>query len=255
MRVAAGSLLRRIGTCVHVGVLDGEAVREPARGPTPGSVRSPLVGHVYVHDGLDQGCEAEVKPRLRGKATLIRSGDDCIIGFEREEDARRVRAVLDKRLGRCGLTLHPDTTRLVPCGRPPAGQQRGQGPAPFDFVGCTCSWARSRTGRWGRGCQTRRASLRRAKQALDAGCRRHRHQPGQVQHAALRQRWQGPENSFGVRGNVRRLRRLVEATKRAGDTWRCRRSPRQRLHGERCSDLLRPFPLPRPRITVRIWGV
>ena len=37
---------------------------------------------------------------------------DFIIGFEREDDARRVQAVLEKRLGRFGLTLHPDKTRL-----------------------------------------------------------------------------------------------------------------------------------------------
>jgi RNA-directed DNA polymerase len=34
IRVADGLLLRRIGKCVHVGVLDGEAVREPERGTT-----------------------------------------------------------------------------------------------------------------------------------------------------------------------------------------------------------------------------
>ena len=100
-------------------------------------------------------------------------------------------AVLDTQLGRFGLTMHPDTTRLLPCGRPPAGQQRGKGPATCDCVGCTCYWARSHTGRWGRWWKTRRASLRGAKQALEAWCRRPRHPPLQVPHAALRQRVQG----------------------------------------------------------------
>jgi len=162
--------------------------------------------------------------------------------------------VLDKRLGRFGLTLHPDKTRRLPFGRPPAGQQSGKGPATFDFVGFTCYWVRSRTGRWEMWCKTRRASLRRAKEVLYAWCRRHRHQPVQVQHAALWQRLQGHDNSFGVSGNFRSLLRLVEATKRAWYTWRCRHSQRKRLHWERFSDLLRQFPLPRPRITVRIWG-
>ena len=49
----------------------------------------------------------------------------------------RVMAVLDKRLGRFGLTLHPDKTRLVPFVRPPKAQQSGKGPATFDFVGFT----------------------------------------------------------------------------------------------------------------------
>ena len=39
-----------------------------------------------------------MKPRLRGNHP-VRYCDDFIIGFEREEDARRVRAVLEKRLG------------------------------------------------------------------------------------------------------------------------------------------------------------
>ena len=88
-----------------------------------------------MHSVLDLGFETEVKPRLQGKATLIRSGDDVIIGFAREDDAHRVVAVLDKRMGRFGLALHPDKTRLVPCWRPPKSQQSGKGPATLDFVG------------------------------------------------------------------------------------------------------------------------
>ena len=34
-------------------------------------------------------------------------------------------------------------------------------------------------------CQTRRASLRRAKEALDDGCRRHRHHPVKTQHVLI----------------------------------------------------------------------
>jgi RNA-directed DNA polymerase len=98
---------------------------------------------------------------------------DFIIGFEREDDARRVLAVLRKRLGRFGLTLHPDKTRLLPFGRPPQAQHSSKGLATFDFLGFTFYWARSRQGRWGMWCKTRRASLRRAKQALYDWCRRH----------------------------------------------------------------------------------
>jgi RNA-directed DNA polymerase len=80
----------------------------------------------------------EVTPRRRGKATLIRSCDDCIRGVEREDEARRVVAGLDQRMGRCGLTLHPDQTRLWPCGGPLQGQQSGTGPATCDLLGFTC---------------------------------------------------------------------------------------------------------------------
>ena len=255
VRVADGSLLRLIGQCLHVGVLDDEAVVEPELGTVQGSVLSPLLGNVYLHYVLDRWFATEVKPRLRGKATLIRYCDDFIIGFEREEEARRVLAVLEKRLGRFGLTLHPDKTRLLPFGRPPQAQQRGKSPATFDFLGFTFYWGRSRKGYWRMGCKTRRASLRRAKQALYDWCRRHRHQPVEAQHAALGRRLRGHFNYFGVNGNFQSLLRLIEATKRAWYKWLCRRSQRKRLTWERFTALLRQRPLPHPRITVRLWGV
>src|SRR5262245_32715034 len=224
-------------------------------GTPQGSVLSPLLGNVSLHYVLDLWFETEVKPRLQGKATLIRYGDDFIIGFEREDDARRVLAVLGRRLGRFGLTLPPDKTRLFPFGRPPAGQHSGKGPATFDFLGFTFYWARSRKGRWGMWCKTRRASLRRAKKAIYDWCRRYRHQPVQAPHAALCRRLRGHCHYFGVSGNFRSLLRLLEATKRAWYKWLCRRSQRKRLTWERFMELLRQLPLPRPRIRVRIWGV
>ena len=254
VRVADGSLLRLIGKCLHVGVLDGEAVVEPELGTVQGSVLSPLLGNIYLHYVLDRWFATEVKPRLRGKTTLLRYCDDFIIGFEREEDARRVRVVLEKRLERFGLTLHPDKTRLLPFWRPPTTQQSGQGPATFDFVGFTFYWRRTRTGHWRMGCKTRRASLRRAKQALYDWCRRHRHQSVEAQHAALSRRLRGHFNYFGVNGNFQRLLQLVGATKRAWYKWLCRRSQRKRLTWERFTDFLRQRPLPRPRIMVRIWS-
>ena len=254
VRIADGSLLRLIGKCLHVGVLDGDEFSEPESGTVQGSVLSPLLGNVYLHYVLDLWFETEVTPRLRGKATLIRYCDDFIIGFEREDDARRVMAVLEKRLERFGLSLHPDKTRLLPFWRPPKRQQSGKGPATFDFLGFTFYWRRTRRGYWRMGGKTRRASLRRAKKSVYDWCRRHRHLSIKEQHAALNRRLRGHFNYFGVNGNSRSLRMLVEATKRAWHKWLCRRSQRKRLTWKRYNDLLRWWPLPRPRITVQIWG-
>lgn len=62
---------------------------------------------------LDEWFESEVQPRMSGRAFLVRYADDFVIGFEHEEDARRVLAVLPKRFERFGLKLHPEKTRLV----------------------------------------------------------------------------------------------------------------------------------------------
>jgi hypothetical protein len=253
MRGADGSLMRLMGKCVHVGGLAGDTLVEPEWGPAQGSVLSAWLGNVSLHDMLDRWFETEGKPRLQGKATLSRSGDDFIIGFEREEDTCRGVAVLDKRMRRFGLTLHPDKTRWLPFWRPPTSQQGGKGPATVALVGFTCDWARSCTGNWWMTCKTRRVSLRRAKTAIYDWCRRHRHQSIEAQHAALYRRLRGHCKYFGVSGNDHSMRRLVEATKRAWDKGLCRRSPRTRLPWERCTDRLSWWPLPRPRITVPMW--
>ena len=171
-----------------------------------------------------------------------------------EDDAERVMDVLGKRLGRFGLTLHSDKTRLLHFRRPPAAQTGGKGPATFDFLGFTLYWRRARSGSWGMTCKTRQARLRRSIQAIADWCRRHRHLPVKVQHAALTRRIQGHFNYFGVSGNFRSLLMLVEEAKRAWYKWLRRRSLQAHLTWKRFGELLKRFPLPRPRIRVRIWG-
>jgi RNA-directed DNA polymerase len=254
VRVADGSLLRIIGKLLRVGVLDGGEYSTPDLGTAQGSGLSPLLGNVYLHYVLDVWFDQVVRPRLRGRATLVRYADDFVFGFERRDDAERVMAVLHRRLGRYGLTLHPDKTRLVPFGRPPSGQRGGKGPAPFDFLGFTLYWRRARSGRWGMWCKTRSSRLQRAISVAADWCRRHRHEPVAVQHAALSRRIQGHFNYFGVSGNYRSLLPLVEATERNWYKWLRRRSNRSRLTWRRFAALLERYPLPTPRIRVRIWG-
>jgi hypothetical protein len=76
-------------------------------------VISPCLSNIYLHHVLDEWFENMVRPRLRGRASLVRYADDLVMAFETFPDATRVLAVLDKRLARYGLTLHPDKTRLI----------------------------------------------------------------------------------------------------------------------------------------------
>ena len=252
-RVADGSLLRLIGKCLHVGVLDGEDFSEPEEGTVQGSVLSPLLGNVYLHHVLDLWFERDVQPRLQGRAYLIRYADDFVIGFEREDDAKRVMEVLGKRFERFGLRLHPEKTRLLPFERPGSGSNGGKGPATFDFLGFTHYWRKSRSGRWMPGIKTRTARLRRAIKAVTDFCRSHRHEPVKEQHAALTRRIVGHFNYFGVNGNFRSLELLVREAERAWHKWLNRRSQRARLSWERFKVVLRDFPLPKPRIRVQLW--
>ena len=104
----------------------GSGIR--TRVPPQGGVVSPLLSNVFLHEVLDTWFHQCVRPRLRGRAFLVRYADDAVLGFEYEDDARRVLAVLPKRFGKYGLTLHPEKTRLVEFRRPRRGARPMPGP-------------------------------------------------------------------------------------------------------------------------------
>jgi len=255
VRVADPPLLRLLGKCLHVGVLDGEEFSKPDEGTAQGSIISPMFGNVYLHYVLDLWFERDIRPRLKGHARLIRYADDFVMGFERQDDAERVLAVLHKRMAKYGLTLHPDKTRLIPFARPRRGESGRSGAGTFDFLGFTHYWRKSLRGSWQPGMKTRRSKVQRFLHDLGEWCRGHRHQTLKDQHDALSRRLRGHFQYFGVNGNARSLAEVHHHTERTWLKWLRRRSQRgRRLTWERFGAYLQAHPLPLPRITVQIWA-
>jgi len=84
-RIADKNLMRLIGKCLHVGILENGVILTPETGTVQGSTLSPLLANVYLHHVLDAWFEQEVKPRLHGKAKLLRFADDCAPRRRRKE--------------------------------------------------------------------------------------------------------------------------------------------------------------------------
>jgi RNA-directed DNA polymerase len=76
-RLRDGVLLRLLGKWLQAGVLEGGELTLPDAGSPQGGVISPLLANIYWHYVLDVWFEREVKPRLKGRAFLIRYADDC----------------------------------------------------------------------------------------------------------------------------------------------------------------------------------
>src|SRR6476469_5718754 len=188
-RVRDGVLLRLIGKWLKAGVLEDGCITHPESGSPQGGVISPILANAYLHEVLDTWFEQPVKPRLKGRASLIRYADDAVLVFEVEGDARRVLDVLPKRFGKYGLTLHPEKTRLVPFQRPPLdapkGVPHGDRPGTFDFLGFTHHWGRTLKGNWAVKRVTAKDRFRRSITAVAAWCRDHRHLPVKEQWEAL----------------------------------------------------------------------
>jgi RNA-directed DNA polymerase len=132
-RICDRRLLKLLRQWQRTGALDGDDFVPTERGISQGSVISPLLANVVLHE-LDRLWE----DHCRHLGQLVRYCEDfvvlCRTEREAQEGLRRVGAIL----GRMGLTLHPTKTRLVFVGD---GQQG------FDFLGFHCQKVESRRDR------------------------------------------------------------------------------------------------------------
>lgn len=255
LRVRDGVLLRLIGKWLNAGVMEQGAVTRSDLGTPQGGVISPLLANLYLHHVLDKWFAEEVLPRLTGPAELVRYADDAVIVCRRLDDAERLMAVLPKRFGRFGLTLHPDKTKQVRFERPAYVTGKGRdddsdddGPGSFDFMGFTYHWGRSRQGSWIVRRKTAKSRLARAITRTAVWCRDNRHEPLGKQHAALCRKVQGHYAYYGVTGNGRSLGLFEREVAKAWRYWLARRSGHAKRTWEWFNSLLKRLPLPRPRI-------
>ncbi len=246
-RVNDGGILRLIGKWLNAGVLDGEELFYPEKGTPQGGVISPLLANIYLHEVLDVWFERDVKPRMKGRCFLIRFADDFIIGCELESDAQRIMAVLPKRFGRYGLTIHPTKTKLVKFSRPKLHDD-GKGNGTFDFLGFTHYWARGRKVTWVVKRKTAAKRLRRAGKRVWQWCQHHRHDPMREQHKTLSAKLRGHYQYYGIRSNHASLHVYYEHVKWAWRSWLNRRGGKKRMTVTRFEKLLAVFSLPPPRI-------
>lgn len=80
----------------------------------------------------------------------MRYADDMVFIFENPEDAKRIYAVLNKRLNKFGLELHEDKSSMIPSGRKAAirAAKAGERIPTYTFLGFTCYWGKGRKGTW-----------------------------------------------------------------------------------------------------------
>lgn len=248
-RVRDGVVLRLIGKWLNAGVLEDGVVWHPEAGTPQGGVISPLLANIYLHYVLDAWFEQEVRPRLKGRAWLVRFADDFVAGFEHKADAERVLGVLPKRFGKYGLTIHPAKTRMVEF-TPARGRERAPGskPGTFTFLGFTHYWGRSRRGRPTVKRKTESKRQSRAIRRIADWCRANRHGPIPKQHARLSAMMRGHYAYYGITGNYPAMRSFQQAATRCWRTWLSRRSWAGTLSWAEFRRILEHFPLPPPKV-------
>ncbi|MFT6443360.1 MAG: group II intron reverse transcriptase/maturase [Salibacteraceae bacterium] len=107
---------------------DGTLKMSKGKGTPQGGVISPLLSNLYMHYCVDKWLEKNY-PLLK----MVRYADDLIVHCRSHEEAVHTLAALKSRLRECGLTAHPEKTKIVYCKKD--GRNLKGYPVQFDFLG------------------------------------------------------------------------------------------------------------------------
>ena len=255
-RIEDKRIQRMVRRFLRAGVSEDGSVTISDDGTPQGGVISPILANIYLHYALDLWFEKVYRKSCTGFARLIRYADDFVVCFQYKPDAERFRAELGKRLGKFGLEVEPTKTKVMEFGRFAVqnAKRRGQKAETFDFLGLThyCGTRKDGTGFRMKRVTSRKkfiAKLKIFKEWLKKARILKTKELWKTVQAKLR----GHYNYYGVTDNLRGIMRFGEEVKKLLFKWLNRRGKRC-LNWERFNEMLKRFPLPKPRIRVSMFG-
>jgi group II intron reverse transcriptase/maturase len=219
---------------------------KPESGTPQGGVISPVLANIYLHYALDLWFEKTVKPRMEGRAMLIRYADDFVVAFQYRHEAEAFYRVLPKRLNKFGLSVAPEKTHLKRFSRFHPGRKRS-----FQFLGFEFYWSfdankKPRIRRY-----TASKTLKAAMSEFYQWIKLNRSRPLKETMPILKRKLMGFQNYFGLPDNSRSLSRLSNYVVRSLYKWLNRRSQRRSYNWSSFKDMLGYFKIEPLRVSKR----
>lgn len=138
-------LIRYLIRMFKAGVLSDGELTILEEGVIAGSIVSPILANIFAHYVLDEWIKKVATQHCSGTVELFRYCDDAVICCRYEEDAKKIKAVLVKRLEKYKLKLNEEKTKLVRFSKNQLSVGIKQWS--FDFLGFTFYLGKSRNGR------------------------------------------------------------------------------------------------------------
>ena len=256
-RIGDQRVQRMVKRFLKAGVAEDGSVTVSDEGTPQGGVISPLLANIYLHYTLDLWFEKIVRKKCTGFARLIRYCDDFVVCFQYRTDAEKFRRDLRMRLEKFGLEVEPTKTKVMEFGRFAVqnAKARGERPATYDFLGFThyCG-----TRRDGKGFRMKRTTARKRFTAklkvFKEWLKKARTSKTKELWATAQAKLRGHYAYYGVTDNALGIKRFAREVEKLLFKWLNRRGKRGCLNWEKFCKMLNRFPLPVPRIKVRMFG-
>jgi len=244
-RISDQAFLGLIRKWLKAGILeeDGKVVY-PVTGTPQGGVVSAVLANIYLHFVLDLWFEKVVKPRIAGKAIIMRFADDFVCCFQYYHDLQKFNNVIAKRLGKFNLELSGTKTRVIRFTRFETRRSKS-----FTFLGFEYRWGLSRKNKPLVKMRTAKKKFRLALSAMKMWIRTSsRKLKTTTLMEKLRAKLQGYYNYYGVCGNIGMLNSFYRQTCLLVYKWLNRRSQRKSCNWKGFSEMLKYHGIPQPKI-------
>lgn len=214
---------------------DGQ-YQKPRAGTPQGGVISPILANLYLHYALDIWFERKVKPRLQGRAMLIRYADDFVVAFQYKNEAQAFYTTLQQRLKKFNLDVAEDKTFLKRFSRFHPGQKRS-----FDFLGFRFYWAIDFSGKPRLRRKTAPKKHKAALQHFTQWIKLNRHKRLNRLIPMLKRKVVGFGNYFGLVDNSLSVGRVFDRILESLYKWLNRRSQRRSFTWSGMKAMLRHY--------------
>jgi RNA-directed DNA polymerase len=252
MKIKDKKFMRYISRMFTAGVLaDGEMLMSD-EGVVQGSCVSPVFSNIVAHYVIDLWLEDTVKPLMRGNIKVIRYADDMVICCRYEEDAKRIKSVLAKRLSKYNLALNEEKTKMVNFSKRKSIQGIKQ--EAFEFLGFCFYLGKSRNGVTIPKLKTsgKRFSCKLNRVSKWAKGIRNRAKLGSIWKTFCA-KLSGHVQYYGVSFNAKMVSNFLHEAKKIIFKWLNRRSQRRSFSWDKFSLYVEAHPLPTAKIVHRLF--
>jgi hypothetical protein len=256
VRIADPNILRLVGRFLRAGVMEDGKYHQIDKGTPQGGILSPLLANIYLHYCLDLWFEKKIKRELKGHARLIRYADDFVVCFQKAEEAEVFGRILRQRLGKFGLAVSEEKSRIISFGQYPYYSARDEKKKleTFDFLGFTHYCTKTRRGYFKLGRKTSRTRYRQKLKETNRWLK-------DVRNMIKMEDWWkvlgmkliGHYRYYGISGNMRDLKGFYNQTVKLAYKWINRRSQKKSYNITQFYKMLEYNPLPKPKIYHRTY--
>lgn len=248
-RIADRRILALIEGWLRAGVLENGIWSEVTEGTPQGSGISPLLANIFLHYVLDLWVN-HWRKSAAGLVSIVRYCDDFVMCFEKRVDAEQMQKDLEKRLGKFGLALHKEKTRLIPFGRFGKAPMKPDGTQDclptFDFLGFTHYCSTSIRGKFVVKRKPQGKRMIRKLKEIRAEMRNRRHESMEDQHRWLSSVLRGHYRYYGLPANSNCLATFALYVRTAWIKILRRRGGKHPMTWDRLDQYLKTFPFPKP---------